>query len=345
MDSGKQIKEKDYYSLSDLKPICDEYIEYDKYREKIIRIFKILRIDTDYLKDKPKGGRYRIPKSSVAFMKELYDFYTDPEGQELRKGNIDKVSLSRLLWIIEGFEKMYAALGLPYMIIDVQIQSLRRRLAVEEKQIKEEIREILNDMILDIYPKEVNKHDLREDVFAKNQHFRYTEGMLDWNELSLFFRMVKEDLEEIRFKHHRVFEYMRDIRVNELNESIEEQLRGLSEEELYKKDKRYQDLFTIDNLLFQSDDYIKLVDEKMEVEYSNDFIIDKERKLKRIKKEMDQIVRELTREHLGDKYRYLGEDLDDAEDYEWEKSPEEVFNEAVEEYRRNDTTDDSTLNN
>ena len=350
MDSNEGKREycinKEFYNLAELKEIFEkdftDYISDKKYREKIAEIFEVLRINTKYLKDNKGSGEYRIPKTSVKFLFELYDFYTKPEGQELRKGNINKVAIPKLTWIIEGFKKMLSALDLSPIIIDDQILSLKQRLGIEELQVKEEIKTLLNDIMLDIFPiEEDDPGDVRKLIYDEDKHFSYGRGLLSWSEMSYFYQMVKEDLKELRFKHHKIYGYMEDIRSEELNESIEKSYANMTEEEFLGLDAIQLEKYNIDKWLLESDEYSDLIDEEIKVRYSNDFIVDKERKLRRIQRELDRIEQKIVIEHLGEDayYRTIRDGFDREDDDGWEKPSEIVFIEAVDEYEKNDSLD------
>ncbi len=340
--SKKTVSEKEFYNLGELKSLFEqkysEYITEKKYREKLSEIFKVIAIQPKCLQGGKNKGVYMIPASSVDFMYDLYKFSITPEGQELRRGNLDKVSIERLEWIIKGVYEMLKASHLSEDMVDEQIQLIAQRLDIMDIKIKAEIKSLLEGIRLDFFPEDDEDIFVRDETgnmhYNRDCRFRYRKEMLRKKDMYLFYQMVRDDLMELQDKHRKIYGYMNDIRSEEISDSSVHILDQLSGEESERLTKSIMQQCQLIEMLGNCEKYRELMAARDKLFKTNDFMVDKQRQYYKLQREIDEIEQEYIDKHFG------GSILDaDAliNDSSKEKSPDEVLQEAIDYYAENDS--------
>ena len=342
IEGKKTPSEKKYYNLGELKKIFEqrysEYITEKKYRERFSEIFKVIAIQPKCLQGGKPTGVYMIPATSIDFMYDLYQFSITTEGQELRRGNLDKVSVEKLEWIIKGVYEMLKASDLSEDMIDEQIQLIAQRLDIMDIQIKGEIKTLLESMMLDFFPKDEADVFVRDETghlhYNSENRFRYRKGMLRKKDVYLFYQMVRDDLMELQDKHRKIYGYMNDIRSEEIADSSMRILDELSGEESDRLTESVMQQCQLIEMLGKSERYRELTIERDNLLKSNDFMVDKQRQYYKIQHEIDAIEQEYIDSYFGG---HLLEADDLINDSKKEKSPDEVLQEAIDYYAENDS--------
>jgi hypothetical protein len=335
---------ENYFNMSEfiryLNDECDEnIISENKVREKFAEMFELMGVNPLYLQAERKPtGEYRFPEESRGYLYFLYKFFVQSEGKSLRKGNLDKVSAGNLKRIIDGMYLMLKKCELSEDELDEQIQLVAQRLNYMHRQVEEEIEEVLNSIHLDFFPE--NEDDLyirNKDgrmVFNRNSRFRYRKGVLRKRDIYLFYSMVRDDLKALQEKHRLIYQYMGDIRGDEISDDSVRICEEMDEDTDRELTAAIQEEMYLTKCLFENDEYRKLSEQRDALLNSDEFLKKKKKELAEIDRRMEKIHKEYV-DKLFDGQEPDTDSYYDNLDNSTEKDPKDVLKEALEYYNEN----------
>ncbi|MBO4908572.1 MAG: hypothetical protein J5476_04745 [Lachnospiraceae bacterium] len=307
-----------------------------KIREKILELFKILNIRTEYLQENRKPtGEYRFPVESVDFLCHLHDFYTTRGGKNFRRGKFDQVNLDTLRLIIANMVAMLKHCNLTGEEVKEQEQIMWIATNFIYLDSRDKIKNQIASIILDFYPKTKEKYgtysgDREHPVVQEKSRFRYSLTELDAVDMFYFFDYVLEDLKKVQGKYRKIYTNMVDIRQDELSEEGYRIGALFSDEDVDNLQDEADKATNLLAMLYNDPEYDKLAARHYRLTHSGEFLKKREKELVELEAKMKEIENRYVEEYFNGE---ISDEIDPRFETETpEADPEEVLNEAIRQY-------------
>lgn len=308
-----------------------------KIREKILELFRVMSIRTEYLQEGRKTtGQYRFPIESLDYLCYLHDFYTTSEGKLFRKGEFEKIDIEIIRNIIGQMMAMLKKCDLNQAEISNQEIIIWQSLGFIYLDSLDKIRQQIDSMTLDFFPKTKEifgrlSGDPEHPVIQRKSRFRYSLRDLDSVDMYYFFNYVLQDLKDIQVKYRTIYGNMVDIRRKEISEKayyIDTMFDDGDVEQLWNDADKTVELYS---LLYKDPEYDALAEKRHRLIQSNEFLKKRDKELQEIAEKMSKIEKEYIDKYFNGE---IDDEIDQRfeEDYE-EEDPEVVLSKAIEEYK------------
>ncbi len=310
----------------------------NKIREKLLELFKILNVRTEYLQENRKPtGEYRFPIESVDFLCHFYEFYTTRNGKNFRKGKFDRVNLDTLRLIIANMVIMLKLCDLTEEEVEEQEQIMWLATNFIYLDSRDKIRNQLTSIILDFFPKTKEKYGSLSgkpgnSVVQEKSRFRYSLTDLDAVDLYFFFDYVLEDLKSVQRKYRKIYTNMVDIRQDELSEQGYRIDALFSDEDVENFRDDVNKTAELYAMLYKDPEYDEFATKHYKLTHSDEFLIKRDKELKELNFRMREIEKEYKEKYFNGE---ITDELDPRfESYPDEADSEEVLNEAIRQFEK-----------
>ncbi|MCI9417648.1 MAG: hypothetical protein HFI82_09635 [Eubacterium sp.] len=342
---------KNYINMAELieeikKRSVNRIYSENKIREKILELFKVMNIRTEYLQvGRKPTGEYRFPVESVGFLCELYDFYTTPDGKSFRRGEFEKIDLDVIRNIIGRMMDMLEKCDMTQEEISEQEIIILNTMNFIYLDSRDKIRQQLESLILDFFPKTREifggfSRDPDHPIIRKKSRFRYALRDLDAIDMYFFFEFVLKDLKRTQMKYRRIYENMVEIRRDEVSEEAYRVDSLFDDEDVNNLRDEADKTTELMIMLYNNPEYNALAIRHYELTHSSLFIKKRDKELLEIESRMSQIEKEYVGEFFNGQISNV---IDPRFESELpEEDPEVVLKEAIKKYREEMAVIDNT---